>query len=295
LTNEEAEKPPGKWTDEQKLTLETFKEIVATDVENVWVVAYIDPRCRDCLVLSVEWEKLTQIEEKEKRKIKLGYVDISVEENWKIIQDHTKGKKMTHTPAVTLYGEDKTSPYWYDENKQPDAYGVHTWVSSYADAYGYGYWDPEDYAGAGVYSNYGGYHGYGSYGKYGIGNRAAYGYDSERHEGALKPAGVYTGPGGKGYMTSGKWQEGKQINQIQASDDGVVMRRRTVTEGGKLSGAAHDADEGYERSALAPKGYTHAKPQYGVGYGSYGGYGQKQSYGGYGQAGYGQKSYGGYG
>ena len=58
-TAAEAKKPPGKWTDEQKLTLETFKEIVATDVENVWVVAYIDPRCRDCLILSLEWEKLT--------------------------------------------------------------------------------------------------------------------------------------------------------------------------------------------------------------------------------------------
>ena len=59
VTNAEAKKPPGKWTDEQKLTLETFKEIVATDVENVWVVAYVDPRCRDCLHLSLEWDKLT--------------------------------------------------------------------------------------------------------------------------------------------------------------------------------------------------------------------------------------------
>ena len=58
-SNEIAKKPPGKWTDEQKLTLETFKEVVAADVENVWVVAYIDPRCRDCMILSVEWEKLT--------------------------------------------------------------------------------------------------------------------------------------------------------------------------------------------------------------------------------------------
>jgi len=57
--NDEAKKPPGKWTDEQKLTLETFKEVVATDVENIWVVAYIDPRCKDCMYLSVEWEKLT--------------------------------------------------------------------------------------------------------------------------------------------------------------------------------------------------------------------------------------------
>ena len=155
-TNEEASTPPGKWTDEQKLTLETFKEIVATDLENIWVVAYIDPRCRDCLILSLEWEKLTQIEEKEMRKIKLGYVDISVQENWRIIQDHTKGKKMTHTPAVTLYGDNKESPYWYTKEAHPSAKGVHTWVSSYADHFGYGYWDPNSYTGPGV----GYYHGY---------------------------------------------------------------------------------------------------------------------------------------
>ena len=149
VTNKEAEKPPGNWTDEQKLTLETFKEIVAADVENVWVIAYIDPRCEDCLILSVEWEKLTQIEEREKRKIKLGYVDISVEENWKIIQDHTKGKKLTHTPEVALYGDDKEHPHMYPRD-QPTARGVHTWVSSYADHFGYGYWRPEQYKGSDV-------------------------------------------------------------------------------------------------------------------------------------------------
>ncbi len=148
--NVDAEKPPGTWLDEQKLTLETFKEIVATDVENVWVVAYIDPRCKDCLVLSLEWEKLAQVEEREKRKIKLGYVDISVEENWKIVQDHTKGKKMTHTPAVTLYGENKESPFWYQKEKEPSAKGVHSWYTSYADHHGYGWWDPDNYSGSGI-------------------------------------------------------------------------------------------------------------------------------------------------
>jgi len=238
-TGEEAEKPPGKWTDEQKLTLETFKEIVATDVENVWVVAYIDPRCRDCLVLSLEWEKLTQVEEKEQRKVKLGYVDISVEENWKIVQDHTKGKKMTHTPAVTLYGDNKESPYWYTAEEQPTAKGVHTWASSYADHHGYGWWDPDNYTGTGAnapkyYNQYGN--------QYGIGHRQH--YDSPEHNGALGYAGVKTGAHGKGYVTDGKWQKGDQVTQLQVQDkDNVVMRRRTVTEGGKLSGAAHDADE----------------------------------------------------
>ena len=112
-TNEEAYELPGAWHKDQKLTLETFKEIVTTDVENVWVIAYIDPRCHDCVELSLEWDKLTQIEEIERRKVKMGYVDLSVAENWRIVQDHTRGKKLTHAPTVTMYGDNKNSPHWY--------------------------------------------------------------------------------------------------------------------------------------------------------------------------------------
>jgi len=80
-----ATKKEGSWLDEQELTLDVFEEVVTTDTENVWVIAYVDPREPESLTLSLEWEKLTQIEEKEKRKVKLGYVDVSVVENWKII------------------------------------------------------------------------------------------------------------------------------------------------------------------------------------------------------------------
>lgn len=222
-TNLEAEKAPGKWTDEQMLTLETFTEIVAADIENVWVVAYIDPRCRDCLILSVEWEKLTQIEEREKRKIKLGYVDISVEENWKIIQDHTKGKKMTQTPAVTLYGENKETPYWYPE-ETPDAKGVHTWASSYADHFGYGHWNPNEYSGSGV---------------------NGYAYDK-----SYSPQ----------YRTNGKYIQGNQVIQLSKDKNGAVMRRRTVATGGKLSGALHEPTKGYGNKH---QGYGSTSPSYG--------------------------------
>ena len=152
-TSDLAQRPPGQWTDEQKLTLETFKEVVTTDIENVWVIAYIDPRCRDCVELSIEWDKLTQIEEKEQRKVKMGYVDLSVAENWKIVQDYTKGKKMSHTPTVTIYGENKESPYWYPQD-HPEHEGLHTWVTSYADNFGYGYWDPDHYTGANLVPHY---------------------------------------------------------------------------------------------------------------------------------------------
>lgn len=240
-----AEKPPGLWTDNQKLTLETFKEIVATDVENVWVVAYIDPRCRDCLILSLEWEKLTQIEEREKRKIKLGYVDISVEENWRIIQDHTKGKKIKNTPEVTLYGKDKEHPYFYNKDA-PSADGVHKWVSSYADYHGYGWWNPEQYHGAGAkYGQHGHGHGRGADGvdRHGYGISKRRGYDSKKHDGALHKIGVHVGRNGKGYTSDGKWQVGDQETSLRTDKGETVMRRRTITQGGHLSGAAHAGGE----------------------------------------------------
>lgn len=222
--------PPGKWLDEQKLTLETFKEVVAADIENVWVIAYVDPRCRDCLVLSFEWEKLTHKEERDKRKIKLGYVDISVEENWKIVQDHTKGKKLTHTPSVAMYGKNKKAPHWFPEekdHKMPEADAIHTWVSSYADHFGYGYWDPKFYTGAGVLPH--GAH-YGPNGELPGQYRTGYshGYNAHLpapnryvgHYGALGNYGVRLGNKGHGYATAGKFHKGSQITQLREDQRG---------------------------------------------------------------------------
>ena len=238
-TNEDSHMP-GNWHDEQKLTLETFKEVVATDIDNVWVVAYVDPRCADCIQLSIEWERLTQIEEKIKRKIKLGYVDISVTENWKIIQDHTKGRKLTSTPAITLYGDNKETPHWYKKPEKATAEGVHSWVSSYADHFGYGYWDPDQYRGAAAIPvhrrNYVWEDGVNRY-NYGIGKRRA--IDTARHNGALGKVGVAIGKNGKGYKTGGKWIQGDQITALKHDGEQTVMLRRTVTKGGSLSGLAH--------------------------------------------------------
>ena len=188
------------------------------------------------------------IEEKEKRKVKLGYVDLSVAENWKIIQDHTRGKKMTHTPEVTIYGDNKESPHWYP-TEHPDHEGLHTWVSSYADSFGYGYWDPDHYTGASVVPHYphnahqgnqqGGHIGQQQDNRYGIAPRQN--FDSRRHDGALAEAGIEAGLNGKGYGRAGKWQKGDTTTQLKTSNEGMVMSRRTVTEGGSLSGAAHAA------------------------------------------------------
>ena len=82
-------------------------------------------------------------------------------------------------------------------------------------------------------------------------------YDSKLHNGALAKVGVKTGWGSnktnshgwggkktnKGYVTSGRWQVGDQETQLKVDKGETVMRRRTVTQGGKLYGAAHDAPQ----------------------------------------------------
>ena len=70
-------------------------------------------------------------------------------------------------------------------------------------------------------------------------------------------------------MTAGKWQNGDQITQLKQDDEGVVMRRRTVTKGGSLSGAAHPdvkPETEYDKAVtqLATNGYD--KPGYSSGY-----------------------------
>lgn len=81
---------------------------------------------------------------------------------------------MSQTPEVALYGENKESPHFYPRD-QPSAKGVHTWVSSYADHFGYGYWRPEQYKGTDVKSEATdkakSLSEYGSHGKYKIGKQ----------------------------------------------------------------------------------------------------------------------------
>ena len=74
------------------------------------------------------------------------------------MQDHTKGKKLHATPAIAQYGDDKDKPEWYDAATAVTADSVHTWVKSYADHHGYGWWDPDQYTGASAHPH--GYHGF---------------------------------------------------------------------------------------------------------------------------------------
>lgn len=65
--------------------------------------------------------------------------------------------------------------------------------------------------------------------------------DTERHDGKLAKAGVPVGANGKGYLSAGKWIKGDQVTSLKHSKNESVMRRRTVTMGGGLSGLAHNA------------------------------------------------------
>lgn len=107
-----------------------------TDTENLWVVAFIDPLCGGCKRLAVEWEKLVTVETVTVRKVKFGYVDISVEANKEILQSYTGGKTVELTPSVFMYGTDKTKPEEYlGEYKMHE---LELYIGKYCDHHGFG-------------------------------------------------------------------------------------------------------------------------------------------------------------
>ena len=126
----------GVWEKYYRLEVEDFKQTVVTDTENVWVVAYIDPACGGCKRLAVEWERLTTVETIRVRKVKFGYVDVTVEANKEILQTYTAGKSVEYTPTIFLYGDDKYSPVLYDGDYKFDS--LNSWICGYCDDHGYG-------------------------------------------------------------------------------------------------------------------------------------------------------------
>ena len=68
----------GLWARYYRLEVETFKATVIDDTVNAWVIAYIDPACGGCKRLAVEYEKVTTVEQIKMRRVKFGYVDITI-------------------------------------------------------------------------------------------------------------------------------------------------------------------------------------------------------------------------
>jgi len=126
----------GLWEKYYRLETETFKKTVVTDTENVWVIAFIDPACGGCKRLAVEWEKLTTVETVSVRRVKFGYLDITEEVNYEIVQSYTGGRKVEYTPTVLVYGQDKRSPLEYEGDYKVDS--LEKYVTGYCDKNGYG-------------------------------------------------------------------------------------------------------------------------------------------------------------
>ena len=224
----------GLWENYYRLEVETFQKTVVTDTENVWVVAYIDPACGGCKKLATQWEKLTTVETITARKVKFGYVDITVEENREILQTYTAGASIESTPTIYLYGQDKYAPTL--------SYGDYTvnslndYICGYCDDYGYGI--VSDYGYGDSYGSYG--DSYGSYGApaYGRGYGRSYGYDA-----SPKILSTY------GSTKSSRVED--------------VDYDRTVREGRSYGG--------YERTTVEPAygygdSYGYDEPAYGYGY-----------------------------
>ena len=82
------------------------------DTENVWIVAYIDPACGECKKFAIEWERLRTVETIKYKRVKLGYVDITLEASRKVVGKYTAGKDVKATPTVYVY-DDKFHPVEY--------------------------------------------------------------------------------------------------------------------------------------------------------------------------------------
>ena len=126
----------GGWDKFFYMETETFKKTVLTDYANVWVIAFIDPTCSGCRRLAVEWERLTTLESVTTRKIKFGYMDISLDVNKEITEKYTGGRAIDLTPTVLMYGANKMQPVEYLGNYLTDS--LNTEVCNFCDREGFG-------------------------------------------------------------------------------------------------------------------------------------------------------------
>ena len=104
----------GKWAKFTRLEPDSFRKQVLGDEENAWVVAFISPTCRSCTKLSSEFENLALQQSILSRKVKLAFIDITLDSAKEIVPKYTNGKTIQFTPSVMVYGTDKYAPVEYD-------------------------------------------------------------------------------------------------------------------------------------------------------------------------------------
>ena len=126
----------GLWARYYRLEVETFKATVIDDTINAWVIAYIDPACGGCKRLAVEYEKVTTVEQIKMRRVKFGYVDITIPSNAFILNNYVAGQQIQYTPTVFLYGANKAAPVLYEGDYKADS--LTSFVCGFCDKEGYG-------------------------------------------------------------------------------------------------------------------------------------------------------------
>ena len=135
-TAKKVEEDANLWKDFNGLTIENFKETVLDDKDNVWIVAFISPHCHSCHVLADDWKQLRVKDTVINRKIKFGYVDVSIEANREILDKHCGDNKIKYTPTVLLYGDEKTKPTEYSGDYSLDS--IHDKACDFCDDEGFG-------------------------------------------------------------------------------------------------------------------------------------------------------------
>ena len=104
----------GLWASSLRLDVNTFFNAVIRDDQHLWVVAFMDPSCRNCQRFAPQWNKLRAYESMTSRSIKFAYVDISKQENKDgIVMKYTPyahNSKQISTPTIIFYGRDKSHP-----------------------------------------------------------------------------------------------------------------------------------------------------------------------------------------
>mmetsp|Transcript_5876 Transcript_5876/g.7101 ORF Transcript_5876/g.7101 Transcript_5876/m.7101 type:complete len:136 (-) Transcript_5876:1067-1474(-) len=113
-----------------------FEQTVINDKEHIWVVAFVSPTCHSCHALADEWSKLTSSRAVINRKIKFGYVDISMDSNSSILDKFCGDVEVQYTPTVLLYGEDKWAPEEYSGDYTSPSLNSET--CSFCDTQGFG-------------------------------------------------------------------------------------------------------------------------------------------------------------
>jgi len=123
------------WGPYVRLDPANWETTVVNDTENVWVVAFTDPHCGACTRLANEWGGLNTNADMLARKVKFGYVDVSVDANNSIIDGYCGGSQVEYTPTVFVYGHEKTKPLEYSgDYKIPS---LSRFIGNYCDTNGY--------------------------------------------------------------------------------------------------------------------------------------------------------------